>query len=37
MIEVVGTGNVTIVDAAEGRCEDGPLGCRIEGATLSLL
>lgn len=36
-IEVMGAGNVTIVDAANATCEDGPLGCRISGVTLSLL
>ena len=36
-IEVVGTGNLTIVDAANARCDDGPLGCRISGVRLSCL
>ncbi len=36
-IEVVGTGNLTIVDAANARCNDGPLGCRIAGVRLSCL
>jgi cyanophycinase len=36
-IEVMGAGNVTIVDAEQARCEDGPLGCRITGVSLSLL
>ena len=30
-IEVVGTGCVTIVDAAGAACSDGPLGCCIRG------
>ena len=37
IIEVAGSGNVTIVDAREARCDDGPLGCRITGVTLSML
>lgn len=37
IIEVLGSGNVTIVDAADAKCEDGPLGCRITGVSLSLL
>lgn len=36
-IEVVGSGNVTILDAREAKCDDGPLGCRISGVTLSML
>jgi cyanophycinase len=36
-IEVVGTGNLTIVDTANARCNDGPLGCRISGVRLSCL
>jgi cyanophycinase len=36
-VEVLGAGNVTVVDATDARCEDGPLGCRISGVSLSLL
>ena len=36
-IEVVGTGNLTIVDTANARCNDGPLGCRTSGVRLSCL
>jgi cyanophycinase len=36
-IEIVGTGNVTVVDASEASCEDGPLGCRIANVRLSRL
>ncbi len=36
-LEVVGTGNLTIVDAADARCTDGSLGCRISGVRLSSL
>src|SRR5208282_846604 len=36
-IEVVGTGNLTIVDVANARCSDGPLGCRISGVRLPCL
>jgi cyanophycinase len=36
-IEVVGTGNLTVVDAAEAGCDDGPLGCRISNMRLSCL
>ena len=35
--EVVGTGCVTIVDAAGATCDDGPLGCRIGGLRLSCI
>jgi cyanophycinase len=34
-VEVVGAGCVTIVDAADAKCHDGPLGCRIEGLRVS--
>jgi cyanophycinase len=37
MIEVVGAGHVTIVDAADATCEDGPLGCRISNVRLDCL
>jgi cyanophycinase len=36
-LEVVGTGRVTIVDAAAATCDDGPLGCRIRGLRLSCI
>ena len=36
-IEVVGTGCVTVVDAAGAVCDDGPLGCRIPGLRISCL
>ncbi|MGO9112575.1 MAG: cyanophycinase [Thermoguttaceae bacterium] len=36
-IEVVGTGCVTVVDAAGATCDDGPLGCRIFGLQISCL
>jgi len=36
-IEVVGTGCVTIVDAADATCTDGPLGCRILGLRISCM
>ena len=35
--DVVGTGCVTIVDAAAAACSDGPLGCRIGGLRLSFM
>jgi len=35
VVEVVGAGCVTIVDAAEATCRDGPLGCAIEGLRVS--
>lgn len=36
-VEVVGPGCVTIVDAADAECSDGPLGCRIAGLRISCL
>ncbi len=36
-IEVIGTGQVTIVDAADATCEDGPLGCRMANIRLLCL
>jgi cyanophycinase len=36
-LEVVGTGCVTVLDAAVAHCEDGPLGCRIMGIRLACL
>lgn len=36
-VEVVGAGHVTIVDTAEAKCQDGPLGCRIDDVRLNLL
>jgi cyanophycinase len=36
-VEVVGYGNLTIVDAKDAKCVDGPLGCRIFGAKVSFL
>ncbi|HND51295.1 MAG TPA: cyanophycinase, partial [Pirellulaceae bacterium] len=35
--EVVGPGNVTLVDARRATCEDGALGCRVSGVRVSLL
>ncbi len=36
-VEVAGYGNLTIVNAKDAKCSDGPLGCRISGVKLSLL
>jgi cyanophycinase len=36
-IEVIGTGGVTIVDAAAAHCVDGPLGCQLSGLKLTYL
>jgi cyanophycinase len=36
-VEVLGSGGVTIVDASKAKCEDGPLGCRITGLSLTYL
>jgi cyanophycinase len=36
-IDVLGTGCVTIVDAAAAVCDDGPLGCRIRGLRISCM
>ncbi len=36
-IEVVGTGNLTVLDAMNATCHDGPLGCCISGVRLSCL
>ncbi len=36
-IEVIGAGQVTIVDAADATCEDGPLGCRMANIRLLCL
>ncbi|MBI3863105.1 MAG: cyanophycinase [Planctomycetia bacterium] len=35
--EVVGAGAVTVVDAGQARCTDGPLGCRLTEVLLSHL
>lgn len=35
--EVLGPGQVTIVDSANATCQDGPLGCRISGIHLTCL
>jgi len=35
--EVLGPGQVTIVDSANATCHDGPLGCRISGIHLTCL
>ena len=37
MIEVVGEGSLTLVDADQAKCEDGPLGCRMTGVRVSCL
>ncbi len=37
VMEVVGAGCVTIVDASAATCDDGPLGCRIHGLRLSCI
>jgi len=36
-IEVVGAGHLTIVDADEAKCADGPLGCQIGDVRLTCL
>ena len=36
-IEVLGTGSVTLVDSADAKCDDGPLGCRMTGIVVSCL
>ena len=36
-IEVLGPGSVTLVDAADAKCQDGPLGCRLSGVLVSCL
>ena len=36
-IEVIGAGQVTIVDGADATCEDGPLGCRMANIRLLCL
>jgi len=36
-IEVLGPGHVTIVDARDAKCQDGPLGCSITGVHLTCL
>ncbi len=37
LVEVCGTGYVTIVDANQAKMVDGPLGCRIDGLRVSSL
>jgi cyanophycinase len=36
-VEVLGPGGVTVVDASKAAWEDGPLGCRITGLSLTYL
>jgi cyanophycinase len=37
VLEVVGTGCVTIVNVKKAICSDGPLGCRLAGVSVSCL
>jgi cyanophycinase len=37
VVDVVGAGCVTIVDASAATCDDGPLGCSIHGLRLSCI
>lgn len=36
-LEVLGPGGMTVVDAKDASCEDGPLGCRITGLRVSCM